>query len=52
MPLQSSLSSTPDNPGVSLWWLQDTEFREPRVYLHCNLNTSNAENTAAWTGRE
>ena len=43
--------STPDLPGVSLWWLQDTEFQDPRVYLHCNLNTSYAETTAQWSGR-
>jgi len=43
--------STPDLPGVSLWWLQDTEFHDPRVYLHCNLNTSHAETTAEWSGR-
>lgn len=36
-------------PSVSTWWLQDIEFREPRVNLHCNLWTSTREVSLRWT---
>ena len=36
--------------GVSLWWLQDTRFKIPRVNMHCSIESVRAEKSPRWMG--
>ena len=36
--------------GVSLWWLQDTRFKIPRVNMHCSIESVGAEKSPRWMG--
>ncbi len=36
--------------GVSLWWLQDTRFKIPRVNMHCSIESVGAEASPPWMG--
>ena len=39
--------------GVSIWWLRDGQFKEPKVHIYCDLRapqTQDSLNDPQWTG--
>ena len=42
-----------EDDGVSIWWLRDSQFKEPKVHIYCDLSapqTQDSLNDPQWTG--